>query len=100
MPRAWTTLWIHWVQLLPRSRLDAVLVKVINSIVAIVPSENVDAATMHHCSVPVTRARWLRAAIWIQLTPCVRREVEAEEVVPPVASVIATKNVEIIVQCN
>ena len=56
MPRAGTTLRIHGIQLLPRSRLNTVLVEVVNSIVAIVSPKDVDAPTVHNCSVSVTGA--------------------------------------------
>lgn len=95
--RAGPLLGIQWLQLLPSARLDAVLVEVINSVVAIVATEDVDAATVNHSCVAVSGARRLRAAVRIELTPVVRRKVEAEKVVPAVGAIVAAENVEIVV---
>ena len=71
--------------------------EVINPVIAIVTSKNVDTATMNNCSVAITRARRLRTAVLVEFAPGVGREVEAEEIVASVGAVIATKDVKIIV---
>ena len=61
--RAGSLLRIQWLELLPSTRLDAISVEVINSVVAIVATEDVDLAAMDNGRVPVTRAGWLRASV-------------------------------------
>ena len=93
-----TRLWIQGLLLLPSSLLDAVSVEVVHSIVAIISSEDVDAAAMHDCSVAITRRWRLGAAIRIELAPCVRAEIEAKEVITSIAPVVAAKDVEVVIQ--
>ena len=61
--RARSLLRIQRLKLLPGARLDAISVEVIDSVVAVVAAEDVDAASMDDGCVPVTRAGWLRAAV-------------------------------------
>ena len=61
--RAGSLLRIQWLQLLPGARLDAISMEVIDSVVAVVATEDVDAAAMDDGGVPVTWARRLRTAV-------------------------------------
>ena len=61
--RARSLLRIQRLKLLPGARLDAISVEVIDSVVAVVAAEDVDAASMDDGCVPVTRAGRLRAAV-------------------------------------
>ena len=61
--RARSLLRIQRLKLLPGARLDAISVEVIDSVVAVVAAEDVDAASMDNGCVPVTRAGRLRAAV-------------------------------------
>ena len=61
--RAGSLLRIQWLQLLPGARLDAISMEVINSVVAVVATEDVNAAAMDDGSVPVTWAWRLRTAV-------------------------------------
>ena len=61
--RAGSLLRIQWLQLLPGARLDAISMEVIDTVVAVVATEDVDAAAMDDGSVPVTWAWRLRTAV-------------------------------------
>ena len=61
--RAGSLLRIQWLQLLPGARLDAISMEVIDSVVAVVATKDVDAAAMDDGSVPVTWAWRLRTAV-------------------------------------
>ena len=61
--RAGSLLRIQRLKLLPGARLDAISVEVIDSVVAVVAAEDVDAAAVNDGRVAVTWARRLRAAI-------------------------------------
>ena len=61
--RARSLLRIQRLKLLPGACLDAISVEVIDSVVAVVAAEDVDAASMDDGCVPVTRAGRLRAAV-------------------------------------
>ena len=61
--RAGSLLRIQRLKLLPGARLDAISMEVIDSVVAIVAAEYVDAAAVDDCCVPVTWARRLRTAV-------------------------------------
>ncbi len=74
--------------------------EVINSVIAVISAKNVDTSSMHDCRVSVTRARGLGAAIRVELTPRIRRKVEAEEVISTLSAIVATENVKIIVHGN
>ena len=54
---------VQRLKLLPGARLDAISVEVIDSVIAVVAAEDVDAASMDDGCVPVTRAGRLRAAV-------------------------------------
>ena len=63
MPRTRTLLRVKWLKLLPRARLNAIAMEVINTVITIVASEYIDAPSMDYSCVSITRARWLRASI-------------------------------------
>ena len=94
---AGTLLWIQRLELLPGVRLDAVSMEVINSVVAVVATKDIDAASVDHSCVTIPRTRWLGTAICIQLTPGIGRKVEAEEVVAAIGAIIAAEDIEVVV---
>ena len=61
--RARSLLRIQRLELLPGARLDAISMEVIDSVVAVVAAEDVDAAAVDDSCVSVSWARRLRAAI-------------------------------------
>ena len=61
--RARSLLRIQRLELLPGARLDAISMEVIDSVVAVVAAEDIDAASMDDGCVSVTRAGRLRAAV-------------------------------------
>ena len=89
-------LWIQRLHQVPRSALNAVAMEVVNPVVPIVPPKDVYAPVMHDRGVPISRRGWLRVAVGGELAPRVSLEVEAVEVVTPVRSIVASKNVEVV----
>ena len=89
---------IQGFKLLPRARLNAVSVEVVNPVIPIVTTKDVNTATVDHGCVTVTRTWRLRAPVRIQLTPVVRREVEAEEIISAISSIVATKDVKVVIE--
>ena len=87
-------------QLLPGARLDTISMEIVNSIVPIVPTEDVNASAVDHSSVSISGTGWLRAAVRIQLTPVIGRKIEAKEVITAISSIIATKNVKVVVESD
>ena len=71
--------------------------KVINSVVAVVATKDIDTAAVDHGSVAVSWTWWLGTAVSIQLTPRIGRKVEAEEVVTAIGAIVAAKNIEVVV---
>ena len=98
--RAGALLGIQWLKLLPGVRLDAISVEVINTVVAVVATKDIDAASVDHSGVSISRTRWLGTAICIQLTPGIGRKVEAEEVISAIRTIIAAKDVEVVIQSD
>lgn len=98
--RAWSGILVNRLDLLPCVGLNAVLVEVVDTIISIVASKDVNAAAMDHGCVPIARRRGLLAAVLIDLTPRVRAEIEAEEVISPVRTIVAAKNVEVVIHCD
>ena len=82
----------------PRTVLDAVPVEVVDSVVAIVSTKDVDAAIMDNRGVPVPRRWRLGIAEWGKLAPRIRLEIEAIEVITPVCTVVPTENVEVVLE--
>ena len=71
--------------------------KVINSVVAVVATKDIDAASVDHSCVTIPRTRWLGTAVSIQLTPSIGRKVEAEEVIAAISAIVAAENIEVVV---
>ena len=71
--------------------------KVINSVVAVVATNDIDTASVDHGSVAVSWTWWLGTAVSIQLTPGIGRKVEAEEVVTAIGAIVAAENIEVVV---
>ena len=98
MTGAGPSLGIQRLHQVPRAILNAVAVKVIDSIVAVVPAKYVDAAIVDYGSVPVSGGWRLRVSERGKLTPRVSLEIEAVEVITPVCTVVPTENVEVILE--
>ena len=71
--------------------------EVINSVVAVVATKDIDAASVDHGCVTIPRTRWLGTTIFIQLTPGIGRKVEAEEVVAAIGAIVAAEDIEVVV---
>ena len=71
--------------------------EVINTIIAVVSTKDIDASAVDHSSVTISRTWWLGTAVCIQLTPGIGRKVEAEEVITAVSAIVATKDIEVVV---
>lgn len=74
--------------------------EVVDSIIAVVSSEDVDAAVVYDSCVTVTGRRRLRAFLGDNFKPVVGLEAEAEEIVPSVGAIVAAKYVEVVLECN
>ena len=72
--------------------------EVVDSIITIVSTEDVDAAIMDNSGVPVPWGWWLGVAEWGKLAPRIRLEIEAIEVIAPVCAVVPTENVEVVLE--
>ena len=88
---------IQWLKLLPGVRLNAISMEVINTVIAVVATKDIDAASVNHGCVTIPRTRWLGTAVCIQLTPSIGRKVEAEEVVAAIGAIIAAEDIEVVV---
>ena len=97
VPWAGTLLRIQWFELLPSVRLDAVSVEVIDPVVPVITTKDINAAAVDHSGVTVSWTRRLGTAVCIQLTPSVGRKVEAEEVVAAIGAIVAAENIEVVV---
>jgi len=75
-------------------------VEVVDSVVAVVSSEDVDAAVVYDSSVAVTGRRRLRAFLGDDFKPVVGLEAEAEKIIPSVCSIVAAKYVEVVLERN
>ena len=89
---------IQWLKLLPGVRLNAISMEVINTVIAVVATKDIDAASVDHSGVSISWTRWLGTAICIQLTPGIGRKVEAEEVIATIGSIVAAKDIEVVVK--
>ena len=72
--------------------------EVIDSVVAVVATKDIDAASVDHSGVSISWTWWLGTAICIQLTPSIGRKVEAEEVIATIGSIVAAKDIEVVVK--
>lgn len=96
MARTWACFGVNRLHQSPQAVLQAIPVEVINSVVAIVATENVDAVSIDDSRVSVTWGRRLRVCDGQDFCPKTVIEVELEKVVSAVRSVVSTKDVEII----
>ena len=72
--------------------------EVIYSVIAVVATKDIDAAAVDHSGMAIPRTRWLGTAICIQLTPGIGRKVEAEEVIATIGTIVAAKDIEVVVK--
>ena len=97
MARAWPCFGVYWLHQRPEAVLQVVLVKVIDSVVAVVPSENIDAPPIYNCGVPISWRGWLRVCHWENFGPEAVVEIKLKEVVPSVRAIVAAKDIEVVV---
>ena len=71
--------------------------EVINTIIAVVATKDINASAMDHSCVTISWTWWLGTAVCIQLTPGIGRKVEAEEVIATIGSIVAAKDIEVVV---
>ena len=71
--------------------------EVINTIIAVVATKDINASAVDHSCVTISRTWWLGTAVCIQLTPGIGRKVEAEEVITAVSTIVSTKDIEVVV---
>lgn len=74
--------------------------EIINSVVAIITTEDVNAAIVHDCRVPIARRWWLRPLLRHDFEPVIRLKAEPEEVVSSVRAVVPSEDIEVILKCN
>lgn len=96
MARTWACFGVYRLHQSPEAVLQAVPVEIIDSIVAVVASEDVDAVSINDSRVSVTWGGGLRVCDWKDFCPETVVEVELEKVVPSICSVVAAKDVEVI----
>ena len=72
--------------------------EVINSIIAIVATENINAASVDNGSVAITRARRLRTSVRVELAPIICRKVEAEEVISAIGPIVPPEDIEVVIE--
>jgi hypothetical protein len=80
----------------PLSSGDTVSMKIVDTIVAIIPAENINAPIVHNRSVAISRRRRRRAALRDYFDPIIGLEAESEKIIPPICAIVSSKNVEIV----
>ena len=65
MAGAWTLFGVDWLELLPGAKLDVVAVEIVNSVIAVISTEDVNAATVYDSRVSIPRAGRLWASIGV-----------------------------------
>lgn len=74
--------------------------KIVNSIVAIITSEYIDASVIHNCGVTISGGRWLGATCRNNFNPVIGLEVESKEVIASISSIVSTKYIEVVFHGN
>lgn len=84
----------------PLTSGDTIPMKIIDSIVAVIASKNVNTPVVDHCGVPIPWRRRLGAALWNDLYPVVGLETKLEKIVSSVGSIIASEDIKIVFHRN
>ena len=84
----------------PLSSRNAVAMEVIDSVVAIIPAKNVDTPVVDNRCMAISRRWWLRAALGHDLDPVIRLEAELEEIIAPIRTVVASKDIKVVFHCH
>ena len=100
MTWAWALLWVERLELLPGSGRDVIFMEIIDAVISIVAAKDINTAAMYNCSVAIPGAGRLSTAVRVEFTPGVSREIETEEVVPSIRTIIASKDVEVVVHSD
>ena len=74
--------------------------KIIDPVVSIIPTEDVNTPIVDDCSMSISWRGRLCISIWSQLTPGISLEVKAIEIVTPVCSIVPSENVEVVFEGN
>ena len=98
MTWAWSSLWVEWLHQIPSAALNTEAMKIIDSIVSIIATEDVNTSVVDDCSMSISWGRRLCISIWGKLTPGISLEVKAIEIVTPVRSIVPTENVEVVLE--
>ena len=85
---------------IPGAALNAVSMKIIDSVVSIIAAKDVNTSIVDDCSMSISWRRWLCISIRGKLTPGISLEVKAIEIVTPVCPIVPTENVEIVLEGN
>lgn len=96
MSWTWTSFRVNWLHQTPFSSCDTVSMKVVDAIVAIIPTKNINAPVIDDRSVTISR-RWRRwTALRNYFYPIICLKAEAEKIVPPICAIVSTKNIKIV----
>lgn len=84
----------------PLTSRDAVTMEVIDSVITIIPAKNIYAPVIDNCSMAVSRRWWLGATLRHDLDPIIRLEAKLEEVIAPIRTIVASKDIKVIFHCH
>lgn len=97
MTWAWASFWVDRFHQTPASILQIVFMKVINAIIPIIPTENINASSIYNCSMSISWRGWLRIGYWQYFCPQAILEVKLEKIIPSIGSIISTKDIKVAV---
>ena len=96
--RWWSRLCIGRFHQFPGVALNVKFVEIVHAVKTIVPAKNVDTLGVNNCGVSISCTWRIRRPIWRKFFPLVCLKVEAVEVIATIGTIVATKNVEMIVK--
>ena len=70
--------------------------KIVYTIVAIIPAENINTPIVDDRSVAISRRRRRRTTLRDYFDPIIGLEAESEKIVPPICAVVSTKNIKVV----
>ena len=100
MTWAWASFWVEWLHQIPSTALNTEAMKIINSIVSIIATEDVNTSVVDDCSMPISWRGRLCISIRGELTPGISLEVKAIKIVTPVCPIVPTENVEVVFESD
>ena len=100
MTWAWSSFWVEWFHQIPSAALNTEAMKIIDSIVSIIATEDVNTSIVDDCSMSISWGRRLCISVRGKLTPGISLEVKAIKIVTPVCSIVPTENVEVVLEGN